>query len=206
MLRKGLMLCAVMLLGVGTALAQETRTGAGRYEIGAFPGGGMFFTESSKAGEPDFGNYALGASFTFNIHRLVGIEGEGGGLIGLHQNFAVGNVRFADQQTPHMWSYSGNVVVHPWGSDRPIVPYATGGLGALTLSPKGEADKLDITTYETYLMGNLGGGVKWFSARHFGVRGDYRFMMVDNKNDAPAFFGTENRYGHRVQAGFILTY
>jgi Outer membrane protein beta-barrel domain len=206
MLRKWLSLCAAMLFGVGTAFAQETRTGAGRVEIGAFPGGGMFFTESSKANEPDFGNYALGASLTYNVNRLIGIEGEGGGSIGLHQNFVVGAKTFTDHRTPSMWAYSGNVVFNPWGSDRPLVPYATGGLGGLTLCPCGNADALDITTYETYLTGNLGGGLRWFSTRHFGVRGDYRFMMINSKDGAPAFFGNENRYGHRVQAGFVLTY
>ncbi len=35
-------------LGLGTALAQESSVGAGRVEISAFPGGGMFFTQSSK--------------------------------------------------------------------------------------------------------------------------------------------------------------
>jgi hypothetical protein len=74
------------------------------------------------------------------------------------------------------------------------------------MSPWGEVDNLGITTYDTYLTGNVGGGLKWFSARHFGVRGDYRFFMVRNKDTAPLFFGNETRYGHRVQAGLIFTY
>ena len=67
-------------------------------------------------------------------------------------------------------------------------------------------ETLGITAYETYLTGNAGGGLKWFSTKHFGVRGDYRFFAVKNKDSAPWFFGNENRYGHRVQAGLIFTY
>jgi hypothetical protein len=56
------------------------------------------------------------------------------------------------------------------------------------------------------LTGNVGGGLKWFSTRHFGVRGDYRFLMVKSKDGSPLFFGNENRYDHRVQADLVFTY
>ena len=189
-----LALLATLALGVGSAYAQDGAAGAGRFEIGAFPGGAMFFTESGNGNEPDFGNYALGASVTFNVNRRVGIEGEGGGTLGIRQNFISGSTPFADQRTPGMWTYSGNIVLSPHGSDRAFVPYATGGIGGLTMCPCGEVEALGITAYETYLTGNAGAGLKWFSSRRFGVRGDYRF------------FGNENRYGHRVQAGLIFTY
>jgi Outer membrane protein beta-barrel domain len=193
-------------LVAASAYAQETGAGAGRFEIGAFPGGGMFFTTSSNGNAPSFGNYALGASFTYNANRWIGIEGEGGGTIGLHQNFNVGSIAFTDQRTPSMWSYSGNLVVNPGGSDRSIVPYAIGGVGGLTMTPYGDVDRLGINNYETYLTGNVGGGIKWFSTRHFGIRGDYRFFMIKGNDAAPLFFGNENRFGHRVQAGLVFTY
>ena len=63
------------------ASAQEGSVGAGRVEIGAFPGGGMFFMKSSNGNEPAFGNYALGGSLTVNLNRWVGLEGEGGGTL-----------------------------------------------------------------------------------------------------------------------------
>jgi hypothetical protein len=206
MTRKVLVLLAATLIGLGTAYAQEASGGAGRVEIGAFPGGGIFFTESSKGNEPDFGNYALGASLTVNVNRLVGIEGELGGTIGIHQNVNFSQKTFTDQRTPSMWAYSGNMVFNPGGSDRAVVPYVTGGIGGLTLCPCGGVENLGVTRYETYLTGNVGGGLKWFSSRHFGVRGDYRFLAVRNKDTAPLFFGNENRYGHRVSGGLILTY
>jgi len=206
MFRRVLIVLAAAAFGVGTAYAQEGGAGAGRVEIGAFPGGGMFFTQSTNGNEPNFGNYALGGSVTLNLNRWIGIEGEGGGSVGLHQTFSVAGNTFTETRTPGMYSYNGNVVAHPAGSNRAIVPYATGGLGGLTMSPKGGVENLGITNYETFLAGNVGGGLKWFSTRHVGVRGDYRFFMVKSKDAAPVFFGNENRYGHRVQAGLVFTY
>ena len=66
-----------------------------------------------------------------------------------------------------------------------------------------EQASLGITDTETFLTGNVGGGVKWYSGR-WGLRGDYRFITVQYKDDAPAFFGQETRYGHRVDGGIIL--
>ena len=40
--------------------------------------------------------------------------------------------------------------------------------------------------------------------RTLGTRGDYRLIAVQWKDDAPAFFGRETRYGHRVYGGVIL--
>jgi hypothetical protein len=200
------MVLAAAAFGVGTAYGQEGGAGAGRVEIGAFPGGGMFFTQSTNGNEPNFGNYALGGSVTLNLNRWIGIEGEGGGSVGLHQTFNVAGNTFTETRTPSMYSYDGNVVVHPAGSNRAIVPYATAGLGGLTISPPSGVDNLGITNYETFLAGNFGGGLKWFSTHHVGVRGDYRFFMVKSKDTSPVFFGNENRYAHRVQAGLVFTY
>jgi hypothetical protein len=45
--------------------------------------------------------------------------------------------------------------------------------------------------------------VNWYAGR-WGLRGDYRFIAVQSKDDAPAFFGQETRYGHRVYGGVLL--
>jgi hypothetical protein len=76
----------------------------------------------------------------------------------------------------------------------------TGGVGGLSLFEK---PSLGITQTETFLTGNVGGGVKWYAGR-WGLRGDYRFIGVQSKDDAPAFFGQGPRYGHRVYGGVIV--
>jgi hypothetical protein len=206
-MRHRMIVClGVALIGAATASAQETGARAGRFEIGAFPGGGMFFTESSNGNEPDFGNYALGASFTYNLNRRVGIEGEGGATIGVKQALQFSGQTITDRTSPSTWGYSGNLVVNPWGSSKAFVPYGTVGLGGMTMCPCGDAESLGIANYETFLTSNFGGGIKWFSTHGFGVRADYRMLVINGKDTAPAFFGNETRYGHRVQAGLVFTY
>jgi hypothetical protein len=197
----------VLLFGVSAAYAQEGGLGAGRFEVAALPGGGMFFTTSDNEAEPEFGNYMVGAAFTYNVNRWVGIEGEGGSLIGLKQDLIFDGRALTNQRTPLMFGYTGNVVVNPWGSDRPFVPFVTGGFGGLTVVDTNEAAALDITSKTTFMTGNFGGGLRWFAANGWGVRGDYRLTLVDGKSTAPMFFGRDSiRYGHRVSAGLVFTY
>src|SRR5882672_7602204 len=57
----------------------------------------------------------------------------------------------------------------------------------------------------TFLTGNVGGGVKWYASNdRWGLRGDYRFTAVRDKDDAPSFFGRDTRYGHRAYGGLII--
>jgi hypothetical protein len=197
----------VLVFSASMAFAQEGGTGAGRFEVTALPGGGMFFMTSGNDAEPEFWNYVVGGAFAYNINRWVGIEGEGGGVVGLKQNLTFNGEALTDQRTPLMLGYTGNVVVAPWGSDRPYVPFALAGVGGLTMFETDEVANLGITNNMHYLTGTVGGGLKWFAARHFGVRGEYRLMMVDGKTKAPAFFGRDEiRYGHRVSGGLVFTY
>jgi hypothetical protein len=66
-----------------------------------------------------------------------------------------------------------------------------------------EKADLGIDQTETFLTGNVGGGLKWYSGR-WGLRGDYRFIMVQSKDDAPEFFGRETRYGHRIYGAVLV--
>ena len=81
-----------------------------------------------------------------------------------------------------------------------MVPYLTGGVGGQT---QFERRVLTVNDSTTFLTGNVGGGISWYAGR-WGLRGDYRFIAVQSKDDAPAFFGQETRYGHRVYAGVLL--
>jgi hypothetical protein len=66
-----------------------------------------------------------------------------------------------------------------------------------------EKASLGINGTETYLTGNVGGGLKWYAGR-WGLRADYRFIGVQSKDNVSAFFGQETRYGHRVYGAVIL--
>ena len=191
-------IATVSLVGASQAHAQETQPGPGLVEVSIIPGGFVFFTEYVDTEEPSFGNYDVGGAVAVNVNRYVGIEGEVSGAVGLSQDLAFAGLT-ADRKTPHILNYSGNVVVSA-PNRTSVVPYVTGGVGGLSLFEKAS---LGIDETETFLTGNVGGGVKWYAGR-WGLRGDYRFVGVQSKDDAPAFFGQENRYGHRVYGAVIL--
>jgi hypothetical protein len=189
---------AAAVLATHPALAQESAAHAGRIEATAFPGGGLFFTDTDA--ETDFGTFALGGSVTYNLGRFAGVEGEVGGDLGVHQTLAFGGGNLS-AKPPNTLAYNGNVLVYPGGNDRAFAPYATGGVGGLTLLEQSEVGVNDTTTF---LTGNVGGGVKYYISPRWGIRGDYRFFATRSKDDAPAFFGRETRYGHRVYGGVVF--
>ena len=177
--------------------AQEGPAGAGRAEITVIPAGVLMFTENSDASAPGFGNYQLGGTFTYNLSRYLGVEGEVASSIGLSQNLSFGYS--STERTPDVLNYNGNVVLSvPNGSS--VVPYVTGGVGGLNLFSR---EALGVNQTETFFATNVGGGVKWYLGR-FGVRGDYRFIAVPSKDETSAFFGNDARYGHRVYGALML--
>jgi len=203
------MLIAATLFGTGVAFAQDNGAGvgAGRVEIAAIPIGGVVFLQPDGGTQPKFNNYVLGASATGNINRWVGIEGDLNFAVGRRQDLTFNGASLLNQKTPNLWQYSGNVIVNPGGSDHMVVPYLAGGLGGLTMLNTTDAASLGVTTNQTYLTTNVGGGVRFFPMRHWGIRGDYRFIMIHNNDGGPAFFtSTEDRHANRVYGSFILTF
>ena len=192
------LLAAVGLVGSGEVYAQEATPGPGAVQVTIIPGGATFFTEGKNASGPSFGNYDLGAGLAVNFNRYVGIEGEVSGALGISQDLQLGGAT-SSLKTPNLLNYSGNLVLYAPNRSS-VVPYVTGGIGGLSAF---ERPSLGINNTETFLTGNVGGGLNWYAGR-WGLRGDYRFVTVRAKDDAPDFFGQETRYGHRVYGGVIL--
>jgi len=181
------------------AYAQESgAAGPGPVVVTIIPGGATFFTEGKDAHGPSFGNYGLGGAVTVNFNRFVGVEGEVSGALGITQdlNFVNGT---SNVKTPNLLNYSGNLVLSAPNKSS-VVPYVTGGVGGMSVLKK---ESLGILDNETFFTSNVGGGVNWYAGR-WGLRGDYRFVALKSKDDAPAFFGAETRYGHRVYGGVLL--
>ena len=179
--------------------AQDAAPGPGKVVITIIPGGATFFTEAEdNPRAPSFGNYELGGSVAVNFNRHVGVEGEVSGGIGVSQTMQVGAFEL-DEKSPNLLNYSANLVVSAPNRSS-VVPYLTGGVGGLTMF---ERRTLTVDDAETFLTGNIGGGIAWHAGR-WGLRGDYRFIAVQSKDDASSFFGQEERYGHRVYAGVLL--
>jgi hypothetical protein len=190
----------------GTALAQEG-PGAGRFEIGAFPVGGVFFAETAGNTEPAFGNFALGGSVTYNVNRWIGIEGEFGNAVGIRQNLTWNEAALANTRTPSLYTYTGNLVINPLTNTSRVIPYGTIGAGGLTLRNSNDVAALRLGDNTTYFAANAGGGLRWYVNDVWGVRGDYRLLVVNDTADAPRFFGRDRvRFGHRVYGGLLFTY
>jgi len=192
------LLTAVGLVGSGEVYAQEATPGPGAVQVTIIPGGATFFTEGKNSQGPSFGNYDLGAGLAVNFNRYVGIEGEVSGALGISQDLQLGGAT-SNLKTPNLLNYSGNLVLYAPNRSS-VVPYVTGGIGGLSAF---ERPSLGINNTETFLTGNVGGGLNWYAGR-WGLRGDYRFVTVRAKDGAPDFFGQETRYGHRVYGGVIL--
>jgi hypothetical protein len=162
------------------------------------PAGAAFFT--SKGDSPSFGNYGFGTAAAFRVNRFLGIEGELASMIATTSDLQFGDLN-SNTKSPNMLSYTANVVVSPI-QGHSVVPYATGGIGGLTMF---ERPALDINEDITFLSGNVGGGVKWYAPNNrWGLRGDYRFGVTQSKDSAPEFFGQDTRYAHRVYAAVII--
>ena len=187
-----------LVVGSSGAYAQEVNPGPGRVEVSIIPAGAVFFTEHTETNEPSFGNYDLGGAVAVNFTRFVGVEGEVNGALGISQDLQFGALT-SNLKTPNFLNYSGNVVVNA-ANHSSVVPYVTAGVGGLSVFEKAG---LGINDTQTFFTGNVGGGVKWYAGR-WGLRGDYRFIGVQSKDDAPAFFGRETRYGHRVYGAVVL--
>src|SRR5258705_13172916 len=63
------------------AFAQDAAPGPGTVEATVMPGGAMFFT--SRNGASGFGDYTLGGAVTYNISRVIGLEGQVSGSVGV---------------------------------------------------------------------------------------------------------------------------
>jgi opacity protein-like surface antigen len=199
MIRSTAILVAILSIGgVNRLYAQEATPGPGTLEVTVIPAGGTFFTSGNSASS--FGNYTVGGALAYNINRVVGVEGEVSGSLGITQDLQVGGVS-TNQKTPNTLAYTANLVLSlPTQSS--FVPYATGGIGGLTMFNQAS---LGINSNQTFLTGNVGGGLKWYApSGQWGLRGDYRFMATQSQDTAPAFFGQDKRYGHRVYVGVII--
>jgi len=192
------LIAAVGIAGAAPARAQEAVPGPGAVVVTIFLGSGTASTESKDTGRTSFGNYDLGAGVTVHLNRYVGIEGEVAGSVGVTQDLVISGLT-SNLKSPNSLNYSGNLVVSA-ANRSSVVPYVTAGIGGLSLFEK---TNLGINGTETFFTSNVGGGVSWYAGR-WGLRGDYRFIAVQSKDDAPDFFGRENRYGHRIYGGVLL--
>jgi len=193
-----LFVAAIPLLAV-PAFAQEHGAGPGTVELTVIPGGGLFFVGGDS--ESRFRNYDVGGSLALNINRYIGVEGNGSIALGVyHQKLSVSGVAMSEAP-PNVVDYSGNVTFSAPGGTHRTTPYATVGIGSLMVLRHTD---LGIGGSKAFLTGNVGGGLKWYATGRWGLRADYRLVMIRSSNGAPEFFGREGRLAHRIFGGVVL--
>ena len=106
----------ILLAGCSAASAQDATIGAGKVEIGGFPGGGTFFVGGDDNKEVNFNVYTAGGGLTYYFNKAVALEGEFTGSVGWAQDVMFNNAKLIHNQMPTVWSYSGNVVFFPGGT------------------------------------------------------------------------------------------
>lgn len=191
-------LLAVVLLSPATVFAQAT-LGAGKLEATLAPAGWLSVAEGDR--ESAFSQYLFGAAFAVNWSRL-GLEGEIFVAPGRTQDFAVGS-RTVNSTTPMVVNDSVTMLVPLMGNSRAVVPYAAGGIGEFTVMRT--EDNVTQPDTETFTTAFFGGGLKWYRSSRWGVRGDYRFLVVRSKFRSPGdFFGEELRKAHRIYGALTI--
>jgi outer membrane protein with beta-barrel domain len=215
-----IMTIAMSLVGAA-ARAQETGlVGAGKVELAVIPIGGVVFMEPGSATTPSagttpvagvnmpkFNNYVIGATATANVNPWVGIEGDVNFAVGRRQDLTFSNLTLTNQKTPNLWNYNASAIVNVTRSDRRLVPYVAGGVGAITMLNTTDAAALGVSANQTYFTENVGAGLRWFPIEHWGIRGDYRHFFINSNSNGPAFFAQNtNRHANRVYGSLILTF
>jgi len=147
-------IAAVMIIGGHRAYAQDTTPGPGLVEVTVIPAGAGFV--ASKNGGPSFGNYGFGTAVTYNINRVIGVEGQLGAMIATTSDLQFGTLP-RHTKAPNFLNYNVNAIVSA-ARLGPSVIYGAGGIGGLTMF---ERAGLGVNNDATFLSGNVGGGVKW---------------------------------------------
>ena len=205
----------ILIAACSAASAQDATIGAGKVEIGGFPGGGTFFVGGDDDSEVNFNVYTAGGGLTYYVNDAVAVEGEFTGSVGWAQDVTFRNAPLIHNQMPTVWSYAGNILFFPGGTTGKRAPiYVTGGIGAVALSPRVPTKVFgyDVDTVGTqmFIAENIGAGIKLFrgaDAPNWGFRVDYRYLFVNENNDAPQFFAqSKSRGAHRLYVGMLYTW
>ncbi len=205
--RRACLIAVALVAGCAVASAQEA-PGAGRLELGGFPGGGLWLVNGDDNTEVNFNNYDFGGGATWHLNPMVAVEAEAAYGLGISQNVRYQNRELLRVLLPYTLGTSGNIVISPGGSAKRVAGYVTGGAGMLTLFARTSTGMIfGLTDNETFVTTNVGGGVKFFrgeDAPNWGYRVDYRLVIVNSKSDAVAFFAqSKRRLGHRFYIGMI---
>lgn len=204
-------LAAVILFAVVSSAAAQASVGPGNVEIGIFPIGGTFFVGGDGNKEVDFNTYTFGGNLAYYLTERAALEGELAIGLGWGQDVMFNRAQVFHVQMPNVWSYGANLVFFPGGTAATSMPfYITAGIGAVSLQSRLPTKQfgydVDTVGFQTFIAKNIGGGVKVLrkAVPDWGFRADYRYLIVNGDDSAPAFFAkAKSRGGHRLYFGVL---
>ena len=134
---RALLAALILLAGCSVASAQDATIGAGKVEIGGFPGGGTFFVGGDDNKEVNFNVYTAGGGVTYYFNNAVAIEGEFTGSVGWAQDVHFQQLHAHPQPDADRVELLGQHRVLPGRHGRQArAVLLTGGIGAIALSPR----------------------------------------------------------------------
>jgi opacity protein-like surface antigen len=203
MTRRILLFAGATVLACGVAYGQEL-VGAGQVELeSALLGGGAIYLPSMG---PHSMGYVLNVAATANVDRWFGIEGDFAWAMSRQQALTLYGSASANQRSPNMLFYTGNLVISPAGHHHKFVPYAELGGGAVSVLDTSQTGAFGLAADSTHLAFNVGGGVRWFPMPHWGARGDYRYIGIDNANPPTTPGAAPIRHAQRLYGALVLTF
>lgn len=189
------------------ARAQDV-VGAQRVEIDSalFAGGNIFLPKTPT--NERLRAFILNVALTANLNQFVGFEGDVGVALGRHTALDLYGVAPSARTTltPTVVVYTGSVIVNPIRSDRRYVPFVQAGLGGWRTLNGDEAANVRLAPSTTYLTAMVGGGLRWFPIRHWGLRLDYRYFALANTGGGAVADNGPRRTAHQIYAGLIVTF
>jgi OOP family OmpA-OmpF porin len=161
---------AAGLLTAGPAHAQSALPEPNTFDVTPFVGFGLGFGDDALEPFDPSSSFLFGAAVGYNWTTNLSIEGE--------IAFIPDIVGDTDNVDLGVTTFSANGVYH-FDTQTKFVPYATFGLGFGNMSL--DVEGVDDDSSTEFLF-NLGGGVKYPITDKLNVRGDLRYVAINDEN------------------------
>jgi outer membrane beta-barrel protein len=141
----------------------------------------------------------LGARYQYNFTPHIGLEANFTFSPAEHEFFGPEGAGIGSADVDALY-YGGNVVYNITPASR-VIPFLTGGAGAVTLRvDESDPDTAGLSSSETKFAANFGGGVLFAANEHFALRFEVRDYIYRVDELDPQF-----RFAFNVPAGFEET-
>jgi hypothetical protein len=174
---------AALFILASTSIADAKENGSeSRLEL-SLMGGIQTLNENDTAVPDQIVNVPAVATLSYRLTPVWALEGEFTWLIPVEQDVELGTGPAQNLKTPDILAYQANV-----RADWPHAawsPYLAAGLGGVTFLSNTDADRVpQLEESQTMFAANIGTGVTYGLAPHWGMRADFRELVAFPSEDA----------------------